>query len=220
MRAASDRALYVSYMDTATVRRRLVSVAQQVRARLESDGMEPPPELNFPLGQRVRHGFWFMRFQREALALIATQTLQRQPFEAEIAHGGGERGTMAGSLQLDFGSRPTDLRVMLNLDGSEVREHEAWLRSAFGSHGEVKAIATPTLRCNWNPGYSFVTFAAPEQAEAALLALDGTPSCVPGCSIEADYAELKEAGEELSFRERRDFIEGKHALPVDGGGGG
>ena len=31
---------------------------------------------------------------------------------------------------------------------------------------------------------------------------------------------LKEAGEEFSFSERREFIfEGKHALPVDGGGG-
>lgn len=216
MRAASDRALFVSYMDTATVRSRLVSVAQQVRAKLENDGMEPPPELNFPLGQRVRHGFWFMSFQREALALTATQTLQSQPFVAEIEHGRGERGAMSGTLQLDLGSRPTELRAMLNLDASEVREHEQWLRGAFGGHGEVEAIATPTLQCNWNPGYTFVTFAAPEHAEAALLALNGTPSCVAGCNIEADFAELKEAGEDFSFRERRGFVvEGKHGLPVD-----
>ena len=81
-----------------------------------------------------------------------SQTLQAQPFVAEIEHGGGERGAMSGTLQLDLGSRPTDLRAMLNLDGSEVREHEAWLRNAFGGHGEVEAIATPTLRCLCVPG--------------------------------------------------------------------
>ena len=171
--------LWVSYADPASLRRRLVGVAQQVRELLVA---RPLPELVLPLGNRVRQGFWFMRFQREALALIGTQTLQAQPFVAEIEHGGGERGAMSGTLQLDLGSRPTDLRAMLNLDGSEVREHEAWLRGAFGGHGEVEAIATPTLRCNWNPGYSFVTFAAPEQAEAGQC----TREVLCGCG-EAGY---------------------------------
>ena len=53
LRAASDRALYVNYMDTATVRRRLVHVAQQVRTRLEDDGMEQPPQIDLPRGERV-----------------------------------------------------------------------------------------------------------------------------------------------------------------------
>ena len=40
--------------------------------------------------------------------------------------------------------------------------------------------------------YTFVTFSSPDHAEAALEALDGTPSCVPGCDMYVDFAELKD----------------------------
>ena len=58
--------------------------------------------------------------------------------------------------------------------------------------GQVVSVQTPTLACNWDPGITFVTFATPQHAEAALEALDGTPSCVPGCNMYVDFAEVKE----------------------------
>ena len=64
-------------MDVATVRNRLVSVAQEVRFQLEKDGMAPLPGIRIPQEGRVRHGFWFMSFEREALKLSAAQSLQR-----------------------------------------------------------------------------------------------------------------------------------------------
>ena len=83
LRVASSSSLWVSYMDVATVRKRLVSVAQEVRFQLEKDGMEPLPDIRVPQEGRVRHGFWFMAFEREALKLTAAQSLRDRPFATE-----------------------------------------------------------------------------------------------------------------------------------------
>ena len=83
LRVASSSSLWVSYMDIATVRKRLVSVAQEVRFQLEKDGMEPLPEIRLPQEGRVRHGFWFMAFEREALKLTAAQSLRDRQFATE-----------------------------------------------------------------------------------------------------------------------------------------
>ena len=184
-RVASSTSLWVSYMDVATVRKRLVSVAQEVRFQLEKDGMAPLPGIRIPQEGRVRHGFWFMSFEREALKLSAAQSLQDRAFATDC-------GSLSGPLQVDDGSKPNHLRLMLMLDGSHVRGVEDWMRKTFGAHGEIDSVVTPTLQCNWDPGFCFVTFAEPEHAEAALAALDGAPGCVPGCNMFVDFAELKD----------------------------
>ena len=187
LRIADDSSLWVSYMDLATVRKRLVSVAQEVRHQLGKDGMPEAdlPEIRLPQKNRVRHGFWFMEFKREALKLTAMQTLQDRPFSTEC-------GSLSGPLQVDDGSKQNHLRLMLNLDDAHVRRVEEWMEQKFREHGQVVSVQTPTLACNWDPGITFVTFATPEHAEAALEALDGTPSCVPGCNMYVDFAEVKE----------------------------
>jgi len=185
LRVASSSSLWVSYMDIATVRKRLVSVAQEVRFQLEKDGMEPLPEIRLPQEGRVRHGFWFMAFEREALKLTAAQSLRDRQFATEC-------GSLSGPLHVDDGSKPNHLRLMLLLDGSHIRGVEDWVRTTFGAHGEIVSVQTPTLQCNWDPGYTFVTFAEPEHADAAVSALDGAPGCVPGCNMFVDFAEVKE----------------------------
>ena len=113
------------------------------------------------------------------------QTLQDRPFSTEC-------GSLSGPLQVDDGSKQNHLRLMLNLDAAHVRRVEEWMEQKFGEHGQVVSVQTPTLACNWDPGITFVTFATPQHAEAALEALDGTPSCVPGCNMYVDFAEVKE----------------------------
>jgi hypothetical protein len=184
-RVGSSTSLWVSYMDVATVRKRLVSVAQEVRFQLEKDGMEPLPDIRIPQEGRVRHGFWFMAVEREALKLSAAQSLRDRAFATEC-------GSLSGPLHVDDGSKPNHLRLMLLLDGSHIRGVEDWVRTTFGAHGEIVSVATPTLQCNWDPGYCFVTFAEPLHAEAAVSALDGAPGCVPGCNMFVDFAEVKD----------------------------
>ena len=41
---------------------------------------------------------------------------------------------------------------------------------------------------NWDGGIAFVRFANPDDADAALEALDGTPSLVTGCNMYVDFA--------------------------------
>ena len=144
-RVGSSTSLWVSYMDVATVRKRLVSVAQEVRFQLEKDGMEPLPDIRIPQEGRVRHGFWFMAFEREALKLSAAQSLRDRAFATEC-------GSLSGPLHVDDGSKPNHLRLMLLLDGSHIRGVEDWVRTTFGAHGEIVSVATPTLQCNWDPG--------------------------------------------------------------------
>ena len=213
-RLASDRSLCVQHMDTATVRWRLLTVAQQVLDLLEANNFVEPANLVVPKSERVRHGHWFMHFESEAVALEARHVLDGVPFEATIEHGRGRSAGLAGTLQLDPSQRPDGLRVVLNLDSSEVREHEEWLRGTCGAHGDVEAVVTPLARCQWNPGFAYVTFAAPEHAEAAKRALDGTPSCVPGCDLEMDFAEVKPGVAAYTFKERRDHLLEGRPLPV------
>ena len=96
---------WVSYADEATVRRRLTAVAQQVRALLTAGGGDC--ELVLPRGERVRHGFWFMRFGSEAeVELAARASLDGQPFVSEC-------GTLRGTLALHAGTRAGDVRAMV-----------------------------------------------------------------------------------------------------------
>jgi hypothetical protein len=169
--------LWVSYADPASLRRRLVGVAQQVRELLVA---RPLPELVLPLGNRVRQGFWFMRFETPEL-LSAAQTLHGTAFASDC-------GTLSGRLQLDAGLQPLDLRAVLNLPTRSPDPIEEWLRAKFGAHGLVERVRLPRLRNQWDQGLAFVHFADVEAAEAALEALDGTPSLVPGCNLFIDIA--------------------------------
>ena len=69
----------------------------QVRFQLEKDGMTPLPDLRIPQEGRVRHGFWFMAFEREALKLSAAQSLRDRAFATEC--GGPARSKCPGSQQ-------------------------------------------------------------------------------------------------------------------------
>lgn len=176
-RLAEESELWISYTDPATLRKRLVGLAQQVRARME----EPRPELVVPHGNRVRHGFWFMRFRAEAEADEARDRLQGTSFESSC-------GTLRGSLRIDKGTKPLDVRAMLCCETQSPDPIENWLRVRFGEHGTVTSVRLPRLHHNWDGGMAFVRFADGEQAEAALQALDGTPSPIVGCNLFVDYA--------------------------------
>lgn len=176
-------ALYVSYADAATLRRRLLGVAQQVRGKLVR---EPLPELVMPKGRRVRHGFWFMRFADAENLAAAKELLHGAKFESECK-------TMAGTLQVDEGTRPDglDVRAMLNMSPQSHELIEEWLHRRFKPYGPIEALRMPRLLNNWDSGFGFVHYSQPEHAEAALDALDGTVSPVPGCSMYVDYATHK-----------------------------
>ena len=95
----------MSYADEATVRRRLTAVAQQVRSLLTAGGGDCE-RLVLPRGERVRHGFWFMRFGSEAEVDAARASLDGQPFVSEC-------GTLRGTLALHAGTRAGDVRAMV-----------------------------------------------------------------------------------------------------------
>ena len=173
----SDQELWVSYTDPATVRKRLIHVAQQVRQMLPCDAL---PDLVLP-HKRVRHGFWFMRFENEAASNHALQSLNGANFSSEC-------GSMQGTLQLDLGDRRLDVRAMLNAPRPSPDPVNEWLLSRFGPFGHIEAVRLPRLKNNWDSGFAFVKFTNPEDAEKALEALDGTPSLVPGCNIFVDHA--------------------------------
>lgn len=180
---ADPHELWVSYADPATLRRRLVGVAQQVRGLLTA---EPLPELVLPAEPRMRHGFWFMRFAAEAQRRAAREALHGAPFRTEC-------GSLEGTLQLDAGTRPLDLRAMLNVRTAQPDPVDAWLRRTFGAYGELVSVDLPRVANNWDGGLAFVRFADTDEAEAALVALDGTPSVVIGCNLFVDFAEAKGA---------------------------
>jgi hypothetical protein len=175
---ASDRELWVSYTDPATLRRRLVGLAQQVRASIEE---EPLPTIVMPDEKRVRHGFWFLRFKNLHLLGGAMRELQGQTFSSNC-------GSIQGVLQLDEGSKALDLRAMLNVPILKPDPIEQWLRARFAVHGTIDEVRLPRLGNNWDGGLAFVRFQHSEDAEAALEALDGTPSPVTGCNMHIDYA--------------------------------
>ena len=94
------RTLWVCYADTGTVRRRLASLAQQVRRALDDEYL---PQLVLPRGERVRHGFWFMRFESEEAARAARAALRDRTFETEC-------GMLRGALAMATGTRGGDAR--------------------------------------------------------------------------------------------------------------
>ena len=173
---ADPNVLRVSYADPATLRRRLVGVAQQVRSLLDA-----PPDLVLPHDERARHGFWFMRFADEKRLTAAQQALHGRPFETDC-------GSLCGTLQLDGGRRPLHLRAMLNVTPVAPDPVTHWLERTFGAHGALEEVSVPRLRNNWDGGLAFVRFADADEAEAALERLDGTPSLVTGCNLFVDYA--------------------------------
>ncbi len=168
--------LWVSYVDPATIRKRLVQVAQQVRLQLDSK-----PELVLPRAERTRHGFWFMRFGDEDELEAAQQLLNGQRFETKC-------GSLRGTLQLDAARRPLNLLSMLNVEHAEACPLAAWLEQTFGAFGAIDELRMPRLRNNWDSGHAFIRYADAASAEEALDRLDGTPSIVSGCNMFVDYA--------------------------------
>ena len=175
---ASEHELWVSYMDPATQRRQLVGLAQQVLALVPP--CDSSPSLVIPAAGRVRHGFFFLRFQNPDDRAATMEALDGTPFATAC-------GTIAGQLQLDAGTRPLDLRAQLNVAREEPDPVEQWLRRRFGVHGELSHINLPRLANNWDQGLAFIRFEDPDCADAALEALDGTPSPIQGCNMFIDY---------------------------------
>jgi len=176
--------LWVSYSDPQTARRRLVGVAQQVREQLAQSPTytAPLPELQLPREERLRHGFWFMRFQDVDGLHAAHAELNKQPFRSHC-------GSLEGVIQTDPGSKPLDLRAIVQLEPRALDAVQQWLASKFGEYGDVTKVRLPRLKCNWDGGLAFVHYRRPEEAYQALRNLDGTPSCVSGCNMFVDFAE-------------------------------
>ena len=179
-RWTDDRVVRVSYADVSTVRRRLALVAQDVLRMLDARARAGPlPQLSLPKGGRVRHGFWFMKFEREGLCHAARCHLDSQPYASEC-------DTLRGTLRVDNGRSARHLRAMLVVDGGEGAE--AWLADTCNRYGPVESVQIPRLQCNWDPGHAFVRYASPEHALRAVEELDGTPSCVVGCNLHVSMA--------------------------------
>ena len=174
---ADENELWVSYADTATIRKQLIGVAQQVRGSLQTD---PLPELVIPQHERVRHGFWFMRFSETEHRDAAITQLNGTPFKTEC-------GSFSGELQLDAGTRPCDARAMLCLLKGESDEIRNWLHRRFAPHGTITSLTLPRLNNEWDQGLAFIRFSHPDEADTALEALDGTPSPIVGCNMFIDY---------------------------------
>lgn len=183
-RVADERTLWVSYTDPATIRKRLVAVAQQVRERLETLEGQPLPLLIMPKQARVHHGFWFMRFDDAASRDAAHRLLHDSPFTSAC-------GTLRGTLQVDEGTKPLDLRGMLNVEAREPDPIGSWLHRKFSPYGRIDLLRLPRLRNNWDYGFGYIHYAEADAAEAALDALDGTPSPVVGCNMYIDFATHK-----------------------------
>ena len=176
IRRASDRELWVSYADDATIRNRLVTVAQQV---LEGVTSEPPPSLVIP--ERVRHGFWFMRFAQTAQRDDALQQLNGQPFTSNC-------GTLEGTLHVEHGKMESDLRAMLHVEAETVGRMREWVHDRFRKFGAIDDVRMPRGRSNWDSGMAWVRFQRYEDAEQALEALDGTAGPLHGCNMFIDFA--------------------------------
>ena len=178
---ADERELWVSYADPATLRMQLVGIAQQVRESVQSD---PLPEIVLPKGECVRHGFWFMRFSGLEHRDAAVAQLSGQPFQTAC-------GSFSGTLQLDHGTRERDAMAMLVLPEEDPDPIEAWLHRRFGAYGTITSIRLPRLLNRWDQGRAFIRFSDPDEADAALEALDGTPSPIVGCNMFCDYKIIK-----------------------------
>ena len=84
--------------------------------------------------------------------------------------------------------KSAQLKIMLlNLPRLEPDPVAEWLRRRFAMHGTITSLALPRLRSNWDGGLAFIRFADPDEADAALEALDGTPSPISGCNMFIDY---------------------------------
>ena len=175
---ASPVELWISYTDPALVRRRLTKLAQQVMAEHVDEAVQL--SLQIPRGERVRDGYWFMRFEDESTALHVKQTIDGQPFETSC-------GTLHGVLQADIGLEAKHVRCMLNIPVQDPDPVAEWLRARFAVHGAVERVQLHRRRCNWDGGMGFILFQTPEDAEQALEALDGTPGPTPGCNMYLDY---------------------------------
>ena len=183
---ANEQELWVSYVSPSMLRRQLSGLAQQVRS-LAVDEPSPEtvlPEIVLPDGPKLRHGYFFLRFRERGHRDAAIKTLDGQPFATAC-------GTLSGSLQLDAGRGAFDVRAMLNLPQSEPDPVDEWLRRRFGVYGNITSLQLPRVRNNWDAGLAFIRFADPDEADAALEALDGTPSPIAGCNMFIDYSVAK-----------------------------
>lgn len=182
---AAARAVSVIYADAATVRSRLVGVAQQVRALLDrpdADGSHALPTLALP--RRARYGFWHMGFESEEAYAAAAEALSGRPF---VSQCGCFRGRLAFEReQSEFESVAATATCSLEAGPEALSRAREWLAERFGEHGAVVSSHVPRLgRSNWDPGVGTVTFSDPETAAAAVAWLDGTPSFVVGDNITA-----------------------------------
>lgn len=180
---ASDVELWVSYTAPAELRRRLTSLAQQVMLQ-HVEASDNFPSLQIPRGDRVRDGFWFMRFDQADAAERMVEKLDGMPFTTAC-------GTLAGDLSVDFGDQVGHVRCMLTIPREEPNPVAEWLHARFSVHGAVERVRLPRRKCNWDSGLAFVVFRTPQDAEQALEALDGTPGPTPGCNMFLDYAVRK-----------------------------
>jgi hypothetical protein len=178
---AAASTVAVVYADAATVRSRLVGVAQQVRALL-AGGRHPLPTLALP--RRARYGFWHMGFDSEEAYAAAEQALLARPFVSDC-------GCFSGRLafereQSEFESVAAIATCSLELGPEALSRAGEWLAERFGEHGQVLSSHVPRLgRSNWDPGVGTVTLSDPDTAARAVARLDGTPSFVVGDNLAA-----------------------------------
>lgn len=177
--------LWVSYTDHATLRKRLVMLAQQVLQELPDECQSPhPPELRIPQPERLRHGFWFMRFAGAEQLEKALAALNKKRFSTRC-------GSLRGILQLDRGSSKLDLRAMLNQKVATPDPIEEWLRTRFSPYGTVESVVIPRVRNGWDGGTAYVRFSSRDEADAALMALDGTIGPTNGVNLYIDFSRIK-----------------------------
>eukprot|EP00967_Tisochrysis_lutea_P105808 scaffold161619_cov36-Tisochrysis_lutea.AAC.1 len=177
----------VVYADSATVRSRLVRLAQGVRARLacERDFGEsghPLPTLALP--RCARFGFWHMGFASEEAYVAAETVLQGRPFSSDC-------GSLNGQLVFhrevaEFESVVATATCSLMLDPTSLDAAKGWLTQRFATYGTVVNADVPQLgRSNWDPGIGTVTLSDAVSAEQAIECVDGTPSFIMGDNIAA-----------------------------------
>jgi len=181
-------ALAVVYADAATMRSRLVHVAQHARALLRTGSYagggdavgHALPTLALP--RRPRYGFWHMGFESEEAYAAAAEVLRGHPFTSDCGSFGGrlvfEREASA------FDGVAAVATCSLATGTGRLEDAEAFLDERFGSYGRLVSMHVPRLgRGNWDSGVGTVSLPDRESALRALLELDGTPSFVSGDNI-------------------------------------
>lgn len=186
------REVCVIYSDLATVRSRLVSVAQQVRALLATEhaagatGGAPgaPPGLpQLALPRSPRYGFWHMGFESEDAYVSARAVLRGRPFTSSC---GFYSGTLVFEREaVAFDAVATTACCSLTATSAALDEAERWLAHRCAEFGLVDSARVPRLLSGWDAGVGTVTFEDADAAALAAASLDGTASFVPGDNLSA-----------------------------------